>query len=272
MSKVAILGNGPSGIFAAWAAIQCGHTVDIYDRNPEGTAGQNQGVFYLHDACDIPGLVASEVHNSIIGGGSDRNLLTRKYAEKVYGDPDKTDVSIAGLNGVETCYNSRLAHKFLRIVLPHVKELVVSSKQQLLDLLDDHWAVINTVPLNVFGVEGLQSTPGWIHAVDVASEKNYCIYNPFDAMPWHRMSNIYGYQVTEYPGVDAPQAKFHGMSFVKIKKVKSSPFSSSQDILENGLSIDGNARILFTGRYGAWDKSCLTSDVYYRVLRYFQEH
>lgn len=262
--KVSVLGGGPSGMFAAWAALQCGHKVTIYDKNAKDiSVGANHGVFALWDDCDLFLSQRVKVQIGIIGAKQlSPDGIAQAYSNKVYGDPHQS-VSVSKYARYEKreCFNHAEAYtQILEFVgKENVKDLNLTS------LYDDgNWKnadkIICTLPANLmFPSFKWRKTEAYIHHSTSPLEESFMIYNVNEYVPWYRCSAIFGYFSMEYAMVP----DWTGKPFVKVNKVLESEQSP-----EDCYAGDN---VYFTGRFGAWQKEMLTEDVYWDCIRLFSD-
>lgn len=249
--RIAVVGAGPSGLMAAWAAMQQGHSVDLFDKNHEVVA-RSHGVFYLHDPCDLPTLPRQEMITGVMGyyyqNMLDWSEIRRRYAQKVYGDPDQA-VSID--SSVRTIYHAGVAIQWLKELLtPRIFAEAISGYKGLLDLLQTYHRVIVTAPARAFLGGDFKSSTVWVRHAEVGqvAERGFCFYNVGEAN-WCRWSCSFGVMATEYM-TQVPGS-------IQVRKV----ITADRKLFEAAPS-----EILWTGRYGAWDKSLLTHTTYRDVL------
>ena len=262
--RVSVFGAGPSGMMAAWAAIQWGADVRIYDKNPETVGiGQNHGVFAMWDNCDLFLTQQQLVKIGIIGGhGLNEEQVEQAYATKVYDNPGVA-TSIKDYINVshQNCYNHAEAYQQILEILGKDKIHKFEYKPNApLDNYIDLGAyysdvVICTIPADVvFPDEIWPYQNAYIqHSPAGSMNEAFMIYNVNHYIPWYRCSAILGSFSMEYANY-----RSDSKATVKVKKVLPPPKTPAE--LSQG-------RVICTGRYGAWDKNMLTEDVYYHVLR-----
>lgn len=250
-------------MMAAWAAIQWGCDVTVFDRNPETIGvGQNHGVFALWDECDLFLSQKRSVKIGIIGGINLSQVeLERSYSQKVYGDPDKT-VSISKYMKTDyrLCYNHAEAYQQIIDILgrDRIQQGDVGVRGEGSTFLADFDLAFSTIPLDAFLKMDLPYTYSYIYHGTAPDADSFMIYNVSPYIPWSRCSAIYGYFSMEYP--ERPN---NDKTYVRVKKVM--PAEAVTNITLH------NCPVLLTGRYGAWKKDMLTEDVYYDVLGQLRE-
>ena len=111
-----IAGAGPSGLMAAWAAIQLGWSIQIYD--PAGLADRPDaaGVFVLHDDCNLP--LQHTMMRILPFGAPDDAAMRAAYADKVYG-PNAIDACAVSVEpaGLKRVWNGRQALTLIREII-----------------------------------------------------------------------------------------------------------------------------------------------------------
>lgn len=255
--KAAILGAGPSGMMAAWACIQYGYDVSIYDQRSfdELSVGDNHGVFACWDNCDLYLSQKSVVRVGVIGAkGLNIEEMERRYALKVYGD-EKVETSIGKYMEVDyrECYNHAEIYQQILDIVGRRKFI-----QQRFDGLrwpEECDLVICTLPAYLVAREAdWPSETAYIIHSKAPAEDAFMIYNINEYVDWYRCSAIFGFFSQEFsfrPETDK--------RVVKVTKVLPPPIHPRE--------LFPSLNIIFTGRYGAWNKEMLTEDVYYNVLR-----
>jgi len=272
--KVGILGAGPSGMFAAWACIQYGYDITLYDRNPEQIGvGQNHGVYALWDSCDLFLSQKRLVKTGVIGAkGKVYSEIEKLYSQKVYGNQDQPVSVSKYIQGEElVCYNHAEAYQQIldiigkeRIRFGQVKSKTSNYSLNLMDYKVDKDILIVTIPADqLFKNRTWPHKFAWIYHSTAPMEDSFMIYNVNEYIRWYRCSAIFGQFSMEY--ADYPYAEgeavdiLHSKKLVKVKKVME-PSKTPSELYQV-------PDIWFVGRFGAWDKECLTEDVYYQVLR-----
>lgn len=257
MAKIAILGAGPSGLFAAHACAQYGHSITIFDKNPSSTR-QNAGVFYIHANCDLL-LDEEEIKQIVLGTlGKSEEEIAKEYGQKVYKQNiPKVSIlealhrpTIVGYNAVQAI--NRLWYLYEEFI----KITEIKGFNDISLLLNKFDKIISTIPAQIlFPNHNYEFVTAWLSFNQAPlEEQSYVFYSISPTHSWYRMSSIFDSFVTEYPGHYYNEID-NFESFIKIKKViKVTPELPK---IEN---------LFLVGRYGAWDKSCLSHDAYYRTL------
>ena len=269
MSKeIAILGAGPAGMMAAHAVSQAGFQPVIYDRNPDKTR-RNAGVFILHDDCGLA-LKSIEVDQRILGAEIYRReanklfLTCKAYNSKVYPKekPKPTSVSI-----MDAMKHPRLSVFNVAEALDHlwnmygkyVKPLEISGFADVFSLGSVYKRVVSTIPMPIlFPDIEYFSTDAFVYVSEAPPEDSFIYYNVGSAINWYRCSAVYGVFTAEYANEQA--ALQDGHTIDKLKKVQKVIDCDRKDQLPE------IPWLTLTGRYGAWDKTCLTHHVYADIL------
>lgn len=240
--KVAIIGGGLVGRIAAWATMQAGHSPRIFDRMRYAKAPR--GFVYEHQPLFLP-LRRQRIH--VLEQGT-----AEGYAQKVYGDP-KAPVSFGQYAGIQQGYDPQE----LLNCLNGLQDGMVNSEANFADfdeirlLFTDYERVIFTLPLNKFFKGTYKSTKGSVGAwkLDPGEDlENFCVYNGSPDVPWHRSGSMFGFAFREY-------ATMQPDHFPIVKVVSGTPPPEL-------------VNVLFTGRYGRWDKEWLSHHTYFQVLKW----
>lgn len=253
--RVAILGCGPSGLFAAHAAYGLNCQVDILSKPRKSFM---RGAQYLHQP--IPGLSRDPFQIDYRLEGS-----AEGYRAKVYGEDSTVDVSPESLVGTHDAWDIREAYDaswdlYKNDITPwNIDHGVLGFP------MSDYDLVLSTVPAK------LLCTNQWTHEgnpsrCEFESEKiwstNYvkrfgtfadaatdnvvvCSGEPDDW--WYRASRIHGWENTEFPADRRPPGDVW-----EVEK----PISTS---------CYCHPGILRLGRYGQWTKGVLAHDSFYNA-------
>jgi len=261
--KVAIWGAGPSGMMAAHAVSEMGHEIKIYDKDPDMTR-RNAGVFYLHSDCNL-GLEPIRIKHRVLGGihFSDADLASA-YGAKVYGDPMLKKNSIVGARRIAevTGYNAQQAVSRLWDIYGDFveREEIRNFDRDYSLFSQEHDLIVSTIPAYaLFPDADLKATSTWIGIGEAPSEENFILYDINPQIPWYRCSAIAGVFVMEFGKNYVPKLPSE-LKYQQVTKVMSdvSPLKKFPNLL-------------FTGRFGAWDKTILTHNVYFNVLDWLFE-
>ena len=265
--KIAVLGAGPSGMMAAHAASEFGHHITILDKEPDKTR-RNSGVFFLHDDCN---LALDEVHlkQRVLGAFGKKNAddISRAYGVKVYGRAlPKTSIisAMRAENANVIGYNAeqaidRLWDLYGSQVKPYEFLGSTLSEEALFNRYDK---VISTIPAKLwYPSHAYSSVTTWIKIGTAPKDEGFIFYNINPHSKWYRCSAMLGTFVQEYGAGFKPHMAYpYSYVFRTVTKVigVDRPFPETNNLF-------------LVGRYGAWDKSCLTHNVYHRTLDWLME-
>lgn len=252
MKKAAVLGCGPTGLFAAHALATLGWDFTILSIKRRS---EMYGAQYLHEP--IPGLAENRttVLDYRLRGTID------EYLTKVYGNQPVPFVSPEKLLGRHTIWNIRSAYyKAWSLYVDKITPLKIAANEvRSLAALD---LVVITIPAdqvcfnpthkfesqNVWAV-GDAPERGIFCPVKVPEDTIICNGLPSDT--WYRASNVFGYNTVEWP--------YHYLA----------PESEEAYLVNKPISTDCScfvgAPYLKVGRYGAWSKSTLSHHAYQEV-------
>jgi hypothetical protein len=258
--KVAILGCGPAGLFAAHAAVQAGHLVTIFSKPRKSYM---RGAQYLHRP--IPGLsgepfkVDYELWGTVEG-----------YRSKVYGDMSDILVSPESLVGRADAWDIREAYdaawELYGDGINDWDATAPGAWQEIADL-ERGTVVISTIPATLlchnldhcFTSQKVWATEGLKRPHEMGFDGNsrdgveysrdnlvVCSGDPDDW--WYRQSRIHGWENTEFPYDKKPNT-----TKVAVHEV-TKPIATDCDCFPT---------IHRMGRYGAWKKGVLSDAAYY---------
>lgn len=246
--KVAVLGCGPAGLMAAWAARENGADVKIFS---PGRKSFISGAQYLHD--EIPGIDLIPFTLEYKKYGSPDG-----YAEKLYGNAAAPCSWRDYPSGQHTAYPLGIAYDAVWAALdPSCFIDVTITPTHIAGLLTNNDLVVSTIPrptlcmnkAHWFKERRVFITPKPPKVDDDGDDwnisENKIIYNGWTSDPWYRASNIMGNVFTEY-ATEQP-----GMTRV-IK-----PLDTNCNCWEGAVQ--------YVGRYGKWKKGVLVHNAYYEV-------
>lgn len=265
--KVAVLGCGPAGLMAAYAAESFGGAeVSIFSKKRKS---EMFGAQYLHD--EIPGIVLPdpvEILYDLVGTPED-------YCMKVYGEEQCSQPGfVSSASTLERNHNAwdiRGAYNWLwsryqdRIVEADIHLHWPQQGLTFSKIFDAFGLVVNSVPRinlcvnrvdHVFRSQEIYSVGdaperGIFSPVKNASP-NTVVLNGFPDVGWYRSSNIHGYNTVEWSANGRTRTPpLEGISRV-IK-----PLSHNCDCWP---------QILHVGRYGEWNKGVLSHSAFYNTL------
>lgn len=251
--RVLVLGCGPAGLMAAWAAKQLGHEVSIASRKVQSTM---YGAQYLHAM--IPGIPVQKTTVHYVLDGS-----PQEYRKKVYGDMWDGTVSPEDLNANHEAWDIRgtydaLWHHFEDTI--HHEIVDAGFMREALGYCD---LVINSIPRNVLCYDGhtFGGTSIWAagEAPEIGIKLPY--YCPDDTVlctgdperSWYRLSNIFGRKTVEWP--DRKKPPLPGIA--KVTKPTNHQCSCWPTVLH-------------VGRYGRWEKGVLSHSAYFDTRTFLE--
>jgi len=262
--RVAVLGCGPAGMFAAHAVQEAEADVVIFSKNRKSFM---RGAQYLHRP--IPGLsgdpfqVDYELWGEVEG-----------YRQKVYGDMGDVLVSPETLVGRADAWDIREAYdaawdRYSRRVID-IDFATLGDPGSFYEQLGLNYdLVISTIPApllcqrntqhefasqKVWVTEGLKSyndpeffTPGG----ELRDNLVVCSGDPDDW--WYRQSRIHGWENTEFPHDKKPRV--------------AEPFKVHEVVKPLSTTCDCHPEFIRLGRYGKWTKGVLSDDAFYETAR-----
>lgn len=262
--RVAVLGCGPAGMFAAHAAVEGEAQVNIFSK---ARKSYMRGAQYLHRP--IPGLSGDpfEVEYQLKGS-------VDGYRDKVYGDMGDILVSPETLVGVSKAWDIREAYDAAWELYGHkVTDVDFGTMGDpgsfFRNLSNNYDLVVSTIPApllcqrktahkfraqHVWVTENIKSLGEFEyspHDDTLADNLVVCSGDPDDW--WYRQSRIHGWENTEYPLDHKPretgQFKVHDVT---------KPLSHD---------CDCHPEFARAGRYGVWKKGVLSHEAYYDTAR-----
>jgi hypothetical protein len=264
MKSVAILGCGPAGLMVAHAAALSNWDFRVYSRKQKSTL---YGAQYLHQPipnieCGGPRLVRYKLEGT-----------PEMYRAKVYGDSWDGTVSPEDFMESHSAWDLRGAYNDLWFMYgDEVEDMdfrVLNSDKMMYYPIP--WRqcdiVISTVPRKIWAepYDKFESMKVWALGDTEHERVRLHRAQPFtvecdgtEENDWYRVSNIFGYCTMEWPwdnydlGFKPPPAR--GVSLVE-KPLRHNSKAASD--------------FIHLGRYGAWEKGILTSDVFYQAMKIF---
>jgi len=263
MGDVLILGCGPAGVFAAWAAERAGHNVQIVSKK---RPSQMFGAQYLHK--QIPDI---EVENRKVWYrliGTEDGYRSRVYGSRLI------QTSVGLYQGPQEAWDIRktyykLYHYFADRIehTPWIDGRTID--QAIPALVRQYEYVFSTIPQNVLCVRqhahlfhsqkiwafGDAPELGRVWENTCSPEEVICngITDP-SALSWYRISNIFGHTTVEWPWDKYPQ----GVSVAEVSK----PISTN---------CDCHKPIIRLGRFGKWKKGVLSHEAFFEAEAIFND-
>ena len=255
MTSVAVLGSGPSGLVAAWAAVcylGTPGTIAIYSPIEKSTIW---GAQYLHQP--IPGISLDEpevIRYRMEGKPED-------YLMKVYNGLWDGHVSDDLRDQAHCAWDLRAAYDRLwtyftpRMIPWAVGPNRDTNMANYRGLLDTHDIVVNTIPRQKFCQDPshkFKFTEIWAmgdsnaQQVPVRMDEGIIEYNGTEDKSWYRAARIFGYSSVEWPHhVNRPPVS----GTARVRK----PINHNCNCVPE---------IKHLGRNGRWDKSKLVHHAY----------
>lgn len=233
--KVCVLGCGPAGMMVAHAATLRGCQVTIFSQYKPSVIG---GAQYLHQA--IPEATGDEPDGvvELVKLGT-----RRRYAERVYGDPDAPTSWDDYSAGEHKVWNMRRAYSWLWYKYESRIVDVTVTPDKLARLGRGYFAILSTIPRHVFCTKPEEHTYTsqnvWITDDDIVAD-NTIVMNGEEG-PWYRACKIF-----ETPGVEWPSPQAGAVKVIK-------PLRTDCDCHQSVLKF---------GRYGLWRKGVLIHDAF----------
>lgn len=265
-TKVAIFGCGPSGLFAAWAAIQGGAEVTIISKKRRS---ELYGAQYLH--MPIPEVPAEcrQVEYRLLGS-------VDNYRQRVYGDSYLGPTSVDTLIGYQEAWDIRSTYNFLYDLFEDKIRAVKpggfdgAGMKRLLDLnnMREFDLIFSTIPLPSICLKpdihkfesqrvwAVGDAPGRGQKCPIHCDAEKILCNGLDksavdgdAPDWYRVSNVFGHTTAEWPAWHYPNLSIPAADVRK-------PISTN---------CDCHPEVRMLGRYGKWEKGVLSHQAYIDV-------
>lgn len=252
---IIILGCGISGLLAALACEDAKKDfVILTDSNLKPKA---KGFQYLHYNCGLD-LKRYNLKEQIIPYYDNKDFRKLIYSSKVYGNldtPNSMD-KILKQSANKVIYNMDEAIDLLwQKFQSKISVEYINGLQGIEMLAKRNDKVISTIPINHL-VEGAQYVEGWLLIASTNQDTgNYVVYDLGIGNPVYRYGVLFNNLFFE----SRENLPITGMELIAIKKVVT---------LDKLPEIEN---VIFAGRYGRWDKSILSHDVYYNVKAILNE-
>lgn len=254
VKSCAILGCGPSGLLVAHAALMSGWDMRIYSKKRKSRLFGSQ---YLHEP--IPGMThePATIVQYVLEG------TPEEYRHKVYGEAWDGTVSPEDLTENHYAWDIRATYD--RLYSAYEDDIVEHELRNQNTYYT--WGadlVISTVPRKLWAQPGdvFLSTTVW--AIGDAPElgvetpfrpaDNTVICDGTKDVGWYRASCVFGHCTIEWPENNRPP--LDGIALVE------KPLSHNSTAASDFIHL---------GRYGAWEKGVLTTDVFNQALKIFAE-
>lgn len=272
MKRVVILGSGPVGYVAGWAAIQRGWDIEYYSSNINKPTDESAGVLLLHSALGIPALLSEARRLNVSAIGAPMVGIEEAYSLKVYGEP-RHDVSLKDyLSYTQPVYPVGKAIDFIKDIFethgvdfnktePLTAEQVRQIEMRNQGRFD---AMISTIPFTTFSpVMDAHSRSAWVFRSVAPEDETYMLYNAHPSSIWYRCSAAFGKFTMEA----AKEPLLNDGRFKRVMKVVTPP---DINIFHEMARWSFDLPVLFAGRFGAWDKRALLHTVHDQVGRFLE--
>lgn len=257
-----IFGSGPSGLFAAWACLKSGIGIDdIRILSKSRKEPKVLPCHYLHSMCGLD-LQAHNLLEIVSPLYMDIKECAKLYSVKQYGkyyDANSID-RVGSHNKVSEIYNlSEALHILWGKFSERIQYFNVDSISTIRSYADrdDADLVISTIPINSIDSDREDAENSYLSVTSVVSywdtnfTQNYIVYDCDDDKVI-RYGSIFGTSFVEFNGSVKPT---HPNMMVVHK------------ISEAKKKLLDEEKIMFVGRYGAWDKSARVDTVYNDVCK-----
>ncbi|NIN69710.1 MAG: hypothetical protein GTO63_34510 [Anaerolineae bacterium] len=244
--NVAVVGNGPAGLLATWAALHQDANVTVFHL---GAKSEIHGAQYIH--ADIPGLpdlpqftpftVRYHKHGSEEG-----------YRQKIYGDSvPQGGTSWDKFHGRQRALPMHEIYDYLYDTLmgQECRSVVkLIDERDFRELVSVYDVVVNTAPLPSIKPDGVYRTEDvWVVGHNIYHIQPDEIHYYGDEKFAYRASNIQGHGSAEFPTVASVPFGYRRQA----RKVHKP--------LDCDVSLPGVHRL---GRYGKWKKGVLAHEAY----------
>jgi len=246
--NVLVLGCGPAGLTATKAALDAGHEVTVVAKGLRPS--RLYGCQYLH--APIPGYEDAP----FVQVSYELNGTPEQYRRKVYGNSWDGPVSPEDLSTEHMAWDIRDTYvRLWRDIMDGyaIRREDMTVGYGMLGRLSKFKPdkTVSTIPAFNLCMNYHHSFRSLVIYANGAtgpdmSQPNHVLCDGTEANAWYRISNVFGYQTTEWP-ITCPE----NMG-AKVTK----PLYTD---------CTCNPEILRVGRYGAWSKSILVHQVYDQV-------
>ena len=254
--RVAILGCGPAGLMVAHAAQMSDWALQIYSKKQKS---QLHGAQYLHQSipkidCGGPNQVSYKLRGT-----------PEEYRRKVYGEVWDGTVSPEDFMEEHSAWDLRSAYDWL---WKQFEPWIVHCDLGLQGYAFNHQQydlIISTVPRTAWDDDNSHFERIQIWALGdkdpdggLASQPDFTVVcDGTDLCNWYRSAKIFGRSTLEWP----------------YKPLWLKPPMHGAVIVTKPLRYTGNSApdFIHLGRYGAWEKGILTSDVFFQAMKILAE-
>jgi len=246
--RVAVLGCGPAGLLAAYAAECEGAVVEIFSKPMRSKI---HGAQFLHEEIDGIKVPSTEVNFQFLG-------TPEMYAKKIYGPiADMVQTSWGKYEGSITAYS--MNHLYAQLWGTYQKRInrVEYISKDFINAVEDqnYDLLVSTIPAPALCLDPdehfFDSQKFWIFDVPEDGMPrvggNQITYNGDWGTPWYRSSRLFGKSYIEFG-----DNSIHPDNCYPASKI----IHTNCDCRKNWIK---------TGRFGAWKRGVLVHDAYWEV-------
>lgn len=262
MKRMAVLGCGPAGLLAAYAAHLCHVDCDILSIPDKSVLS---GAQYLH--MEIPRLTG--------GPQGEFQILTKKmgtpngYAKKVYGSADAPCSFDLIDEGYHPAWSLRDAYETMWNMFRADIEPLRVDAHMVRFLRRRYDLVICTIPRMLLCEHNHHFRSQRVYFEDGTKvnglEGDYVVYNGLIRDKWYRCSSINGVEHTEYS-----EAITEGKWALARWRAGDKPLTTNCDCHPEASNGDLGP-MLRVGRYGQWKKGVLTHHAFQEAMHALQQ-
>jgi hypothetical protein len=255
MTSVCVIGSGPSGLLAAWAAELSGAVDVLAVISPGRRASRIGGAMYLHR--QIPGMdnTPDMVTYKLLG-------TPEGYRERVYGEAfPSVQVSPESLEGTHIAYDMRAAYGRL---WARYYELLNDDRVgagKLEAMLPSFDLIVLAAPLPAFcrrpEAHAFRTQQVWgMEKAIIEVPPQTVVCNGSEDYSWYRVANLFGSRTTEWPYRTRPP--------FPVDEIQKPIYTTCDCWQETG-------KVLRVGRYGTWTKGVLAHQAYEAVTAWLSQ-
>lgn len=274
--KIAILGAGISGLLAGWALEKAGiPSFEFYESQSISTLRlPKYGAMYLHDACGLPyDFIRSQrcLTNIIRSNISSPESASHLYHKKIWGNSvsyiknsvERLELSNGPIESVIYSMDDAINYLLNRYE-NRIHDKSVLIQQDVFDLAAKSNYVISTIPFYILDpntkceYEKLYIAHSNVEMKkpDYINQYAFVTYNCDPNISWYRISQMFGKMSIEYMN-----NKNTFQPLFENKKIKTC--QTTQNFMQQ------HQNILLEGRWGRWNRTVLSHQVYYNILNKF---
>lgn len=248
--RVAILGCGVSGLFAAKACEDAG-VQDFSIWSDYATMPKVAGFQYLHDNCGLS-LHSEYLHEIVVQSNIPRDVCEKLYSIKVYNN-EYTKNSISKLADNRMIYNLEQAVQILWKKYSTIVQHFHATDERDLGMFQSYDKVFSSIPPTQFdGYHRISSDfhfkTAYVYTCTTKSLDNNVF---FDVDP---SNSVYRY------------GTLFGNFFMEANKLIMPKMATVRKVEDKEYDLKFPDNVIPIGRYGEWNKEVLAHNVYYKVL------